>query len=233
VILGLELAKIVQKRLGNFHPSYLQFNLDNLLVWLLVPGIIGARTYHVIDYWDYYSEIPIEILKIWQGGLGIYGGIAGGLIGLLIYRQIHKQGIRLLPTLDVIVFALLIAQEIGRLGNFFNQELFGLPTTLPWGIWIDPENRLPGFEQFTRFHPLFAYEAIANILLLGLMWKLIGQKRKLGYFFSLYLIGYGLIRFCLDFLRLDPWRVGWLTVAQWISLGIAVVGMRTLILKRE
>ncbi|MBI5356313.1 prolipoprotein diacylglyceryl transferase [Candidatus Collierbacteria bacterium] len=177
--------------------------------WALIGGLIGARAYHVLDLWtEIYSFDPISALYIWNGGLGIIGGILGGIIGLFIYYKfiIHHPSsiIHFHSLLDIVFFGLPLGQAVGRLGNWVNQEVYGLPTSLPWGIYINPENRLAGYEQFSRFHPLFAYEALWMVLEFGLM--LLAEKTdklkliKRSYT-GFYLMWYGVGRFWLDFLR--------------------------------
>ena len=142
--------------------------------WALAGGLIGARLYHVLDLWsEIYSLDPISAFYIWNGGLGIIGGLIGGFVGLWFYKRFtiydlparndsHSEaGGRFTNLLDIAFFGLPIGQAIGRIGNFINQEVYGLPTDLPWGIYID--------EKFGRFHPLFAYEALWMLLGFGLM----------------------------------------------------------------
>jgi len=229
LILGIWFASKMQLKLSKKDSSYLAYNLDDLLLWLVIPGIIGARIYHVIDLWGYYSQNLLEIVKIWNGGLGIFGALFGGFIGLCLYNRKIKY--TLLIPLDLIAFALPLAQAIGRIGNFVNQELYGLPTNLPWGIWISPLNRPLEYANINKFHPLFAYEAIANLVLVYMLWRSSFNKHQGGFYFAYYLIGYSLIRFSLDFLRINPWRLGILTIAQWISLTLFIVGI-TLIRKK-
>ena len=179
-----------------------------LFSWIIIPAIFGARIYHVIDYWQYYQENLWQILYLWQGGLAIYGSIIGGFIGLWFYSKLKK--INIFAVCDVIAIGLPIGQAIGRLGNFFNKELYGLPTSLPWGIYINNK----------KYHPLFSYEAIWDILIFIVLIILIktNKKRKTGFFFFSYLGLYSFGRFWLDFLRIDPWKIGTLAVSQYISL---------------
>ena len=131
------------------------------LVWVIGGGIIGARLYHVVDWWSYYSQHLSQIPAVWQGGMGIYGGILGGILGLWIYtRRREEPNLRLLKLLDVGALGLPLGQAIARWGNYFNQELYGLPTNLPWGIYIRPENRLLEVMDFKYFHPLWLYESL-------------------------------------------------------------------------
>lgn len=178
-------------------------DITTIAMWSIPAGIIGARLYHVITDMHLYVDRPIEALYIWDGGLGIWGGIAiGVLTGLYVGR---RKGLPTLPLLDTVAPALALAQAIGRLGNYFNQELFGRPTTLPWGLQIDPENRPVGFETASTFHPTFAYEALWN---LGLCVALILIDRrfdlKAGRLFMIYVAGYTFARFFIEGLRIDP-----------------------------
>lgn len=184
------------------------------LIWALIFGVIGARLYHVftpsqsllalgIDT-RYYLTHPLDILTTWRGGLGMPGALAGGVLGLYLFARRRK--LNLLELLDVAAPGVALAQAIGRWGNFVNQELYGPPTDLPWGIPIRPENRLAGYEAFERFHPLFLYESIWNLLSAGLLywlWKRHGSRLQRGDLFLVYLITYPVGRFLLEFLRLD------------------------------
>lgn len=175
-----------------------------IALWAVPAGLVGARLYHVITDWQqYFPDDPLGALAIWKGGLGIPGGIAAGVgVGLWVA---HRRGVRLSVALDVVAPALPLAQAIGRLGNWFNQELFGGPTSLPWGLEIDPANRPPAYLDVATFHPTFLYEALWN---LGLMWLLIviDRRRVLrpGNVFALYVGGYFLGRLWVEALRIDP-----------------------------
>jgi phosphatidylglycerol---prolipoprotein diacylglyceryl transferase len=187
----------------------------------ILGGMIGARLYHVLDLWSYYSINPVKILFIWQGGLGIWGGIFGAAAGIWLYCLLNRD--RIWFWLDLTAISAPIGQAIGRLGNFINQENYGLPTTLPWGIYIDPANRLPGFENFSHFHPLFLYEAILLLFIFGFMLTL---RKKLvpgsGKLICLYLAGYSVIRFFLEFLRINPWKIAGIPTAQIICAVVFV-----------
>jgi len=150
------------------------------LVWCVLLGVVGARLYHVVtvppsmgvDRW-YYFRHPLEIFATWKGGLGIYGAVAGGALGLIIVVRRAKRDVW--RWFDITVPGLILAQAIGRWGNFVNQELYGRPTDLPWAIYIAPEHRLAGFEMYERFHPTFLYESLWNlgtcIALVYLTWR--------------------------------------------------------------
>lgn len=206
-------------------------------MWGFIGGIIGARLYHVFDFWNFYSKNPLEIFKIWQGGLGIFGGIFGGTIGLLAYsfyiswkqlkrKEIYSQYLNISMSnffkfADISAIGIPLAQAIGRWGNFVNQELYGLPTNLPWAIYIKPENRLDEFNKFSRFHPLFLYESLWNLLVFFIIFKVFKtfKKRLLaGEIFILYLSLYSFGRFWLEFLRPDSWKIYGIRTAQLISL---------------
>ena len=177
-------------------------------VWSVVLGIIGARVYHVLTHWgDYFGEgkNPLEAFAFWNGGIAIFGALLGGGIGVWVASRI--TGIRFWSFADALVPGLLLAQAFGRLGNWFNHELFGGPTTLPWGLEIESTN--PAFQiglpEGTLFHPTFLYEILWNLL--GLIVLLAIERRwrpRWGQFFGMYLIWYGIGRFFIEGMRVDP-----------------------------
>jgi phosphatidylglycerol:prolipoprotein diacylglycerol transferase len=189
---------------------------------IVVPlGAIGARLYHVIDQWDYYMQNPGMIIG--GQGLGIFGAIIGGALGLIIYTWWKK--LNTLRWLDIVAPGLILAQAIGRWGNFFNQELYGYPTDLPWAIYIDPAHRLPDYENYTHFHPLFLYESLWNLLgfaILMLLGRKLRSRLRNGDIFFLYVIHYSIGRFFLEGLKLDVWTLGGIPTARWIT-GLAIV----------
>jgi len=194
------------------------------LVWVIGGGIIGARLYHVVDWWSYYSEHLSQIPAVWQGGMGIYGGILGGILGLWIYtRRREEPNLRLLKLLDAGALGLPLGQAIARWGNYFNQELYGLPTNLPWGIYIRPENRLLEVMDFKYFHPLFLYESIYCLIIFIIIIKIIKViPIGRGKIFAAYLGLYGFGRFWLEFLRIESWTIQGINVAQVISAGLMI-----------
>lgn len=226
VIATLIVAIIEAKRRGEAREHVLNTAL------LVIPlGIIGARLYHVIDQWDFYRQNPSLIFG--GAGLGIFGAIIGGAIGLLIYTKWKR--LSTLRWMDIVAPGLILAQAIGRWGNFFNQELYGYPTDLPWAIYIDPTHRLPGYEAFGYFHPLFLYESLWNFLGFWLL-MLLGRKLKHrlldGDIFFLYVIYYGLGRSYLEGLKIDVWTIAGVPMAQWLS-GVAVVASIAVIAYRR
>jgi phosphatidylglycerol:prolipoprotein diacylglycerol transferase len=210
------------------------------LVWVLIAGIIGARIWHILTppesmkavgiTTEFYLTHPLDAIAIWQGGLGIPGAIIGGLIALYFFARRNK--LNFLVWIDIAAPALALAQAIGRWGNFVNQELYGRPTDLPWGIYIDPQYRLPGFQDQAYYHPLFLYESLWNLANLGLLlWlgRRYQDRLKPGDLFLVYLIIYPLGRFLLEFLRLDPSRVAGINANQILMLVVAVLSVGTLI----
>jgi len=177
----------------------------DIALWAVPFGLVGARLYHVITDHDLYfgsGRNPLHALEIWNGGLGIWGAIAGGAVGAAI--GCRRTGIRMTVMADALAPALLLAQAIGRWGNYFNQELFGKPTTLPWGLEISPSHRPAGYEQYATFHPTFLYECIWNLGAMGVvLW--LDSRLKLGFgrCFALYVMAYTAGRFWIEYLRID------------------------------
>jgi phosphatidylglycerol:prolipoprotein diacylglycerol transferase len=219
VLTGATVAARLAKAAGD-DPEHLW----NALTWCLLLGIVGARLYHVVSSPQgtdvglrYYLQNPLEILAIWKGGLGIYGAVAGGALGMYLYTRLNR--LSFWRWADFTVPGLALGQAIGRWGNYVNQELYGYPTDLPWGIYIDPTHRLPGFEAFERFHPTFLYESLWNLLVFAaLLW--IGRRfagRLLeGDLFLLYGVLYPVGRILVETQRPDAWLLalpsGWLWV---------------------
>ena len=172
-------------------------------MWGVLGGVVGARLYHVITSWDTVNGEWWEPFAIWRGGLGIWGGIAGGVLaGALVVR---RSGESVFRFMDAVAPGLLLAQAIGRWGNYFNQELFGKPTDLPWGLEIDPENRPEGYADVATFHPTFLYESLWNLL--GVAVLLVVDRRfriRAPGLFALYVAWYTFGRTFEELLRIDP-----------------------------
>lgn len=175
--------------------------LDNLFIWLVVVGFIGARLLDVFGFeWFYFKDHLGEIWQVWRGGLTIYGALLGGV--LVLYWWGKKHNIKLLTLTDLLLPGVALGQAIGRWGNYFNQELFGKPTSLPWGIPIAEINRPTLYQNFAYFHPTFLYESLGLFLLtVGLVF--LYKKKKEGLLTAVYLLMAGLLRFGLEFLRID------------------------------
>jgi prolipoprotein diacylglyceryl transferase len=172
-------------------------------LWGFPAGLIGGRLYFLATSWNEVPDAWWGPFAIWRGGLGIWGGIAGGvLVGIWV---LHRRGANIPLFMDCVAPGLLVAQAIGRVGNWFNQELFGGPTTLPWGLKIDPEHRPGGYANDATFHPTFLYEIIWNLGLAAfLVW--LGHHRRIRPpgLFALYVAGYSLGRIGEELLRVDP-----------------------------
>ena len=217
----------------------------NMLIVVILLGIVGARLYHVFSSpagsnigWAYYRLHPAAIFYIWDGGLGIYGAIVGGLIGVLLYT--YRNKLNLLRYLDIGAPGLLIGQAIGRWGNFANQELYGPPTTLPWGIAIDQYHRIAPFGDLTkyplttRFQPDFLYESLwslVGVILLLVIGRKFADKLKEGDLFLAYLVWYPLGRLWVEALRPDAWRLGNIPTAQIISVVLIVIAAVLLLVR--
>jgi len=198
----------------------------DVAVWAVPFGIVGGRIYHVITSPQAYFGAgghPVDAVKIWQGGLGIWGAVAFGALGAWI--GCRRQGILLPPFADAIAPGLALAQAIGRWGNWFNQELFGRPTTLPWGLEIDAAHRPPGYEQYATFHPTFLYESLwCVVVAVVLIWADRRFTMGHGRVFLLYIALYTTGRFAFELVRIDDAnRIFGLRVNTWVA-GIAFVG---------
>jgi phosphatidylglycerol:prolipoprotein diacylglycerol transferase len=241
IIIGAILGAWLASRQAKKHGEDSEIILD-MLPWLLIGGIIGARLWHVFTpsasniaqgvTTRHYLENPIEILKMWRGGLGIPGGVIGGALALIIYCKAKK--LNFWQWADFIAPGLLVGQAIGRWGNFINQEVYGGPSNLPWAITIDPQFRIPGFEQIARYHPLFLYESLLTLAGAGLLIWLDDKYRDRLYkgdiFFG-YLIWYSTVRFFLEFMRLDPSPVNGINVNQTAMLVVGVLALIVLVLR--
>jgi phosphatidylglycerol:prolipoprotein diacylglycerol transferase len=239
VVAAAFLSQLEAKRRG-FDPDYIW----DALFWVVLAGIIGARLWHVFTpppsmvaqgiTTKWYLLHPFEILNVRNGGLGIPGAVIGGAIALAIYCRQRKLSFR--SFVDIVVPGLALAQAIGRWGNFFNQEVYGRPTSLPWKIFIDPAHRIPGFENVEYYHPLFLYESLWNLINMAvLLW--LGRRYqkwlKTGDLFLIYMIMYSIGRFSLEFLRLDSSLVAGINFNQTFVAVVAVVAGMLLLLNHR
>jgi phosphatidylglycerol---prolipoprotein diacylglyceryl transferase len=213
--------------------------VDNGIIIVGVAALIGGRLYHVIDQWQLYRDDPLKIVLPPYTGLGVYGGILTGTIAVVILMRIWKQPFW--RWADVIVPGVFVMQAIGRWGNFFNQELYGPPTTLPWGIAIDCAHRVAAYPcstyplETTGFHPLFLYESVSGILgAVTLLWiaRRWGPRMRPGDLFLIWLIWYAAVRFALETLRTQNWTFFGVPTAMVIS-SLVIVGAVAVLLVRH
>jgi prolipoprotein diacylglyceryl transferase len=209
--------------------------VGDVAIWAVPFGIVGGRLYHVVtDSGNYFGEgrDPVTALYIWQGGLGIWGAVALGGVGAWIGAR--RSGIKLPPFADAIAPGIVLAQAVGRLGNWFNQELFGSPTTLPWALEIDLPYRPAGYEQFATFHPTFLYELLWNV---GVAVLVIWADRRFrmghGRAFALYVATYCVGRAWIEYLRIDPVQASdvWgLRLNVWTSLVVFTLSVAYIVI---
>jgi phosphatidylglycerol---prolipoprotein diacylglyceryl transferase len=223
-LLGLGLAKREAIRRGE--------PVDPLLTacsFTLAGAIVGARLYHVAFHLDYFGRAPWKILALWEGGAGIFGGIFGGVAAAAGYTW--WRGLSLGRYLDIMVPFLALGQAIGRWGNFFNEEAFGPPTGLPWGLYISPARRPPGFAAVDYFHPTFLYESLWDLAVFGVTFFLLRKRLAPapGALFLAYLALYSLGRLAVEALRLDSEPIGPFRSAQVVSVAcLLAVGLLVL-----
>ncbi|MEK6256294.1 MAG: prolipoprotein diacylglyceryl transferase [Chloroflexota bacterium] len=211
------------------------------LIWLVIGGVIGARLWHILTpsvsagtSASYYFSHPIEALSIWKGGLGIPGAVIGGGVALYIVSTMKKQNF--LVWADIIIPGVALGQAIGRWGNFANQELYGKATDLPWAIFIAPENRIPLGSTVEYYHPLFLYESLlslANVMFLLWLGRKFLDKLKPGDIFLSYLITYPIVRFGLEYLRLDISEVAGLNINQTVMGAVVIISTSMLIYRHK
>lgn len=207
-------------------------DMSSIAVWGVIGGIVGARLYHVVTDWGSFSDDLGRIPLIWKGGLGIPGGLVGGIAaGLWAAR---RKGIPLALVATVAAPAIALGQSIGRWGNWWNQELFGRPTTLPWALRISDHMMPAGYAAGTTFHPTFLYESLWSLVLCGvLLW--IDRRRNLkpGRLMAVYLVGYFSGRFWIEGLRIDPAHViAGLRLNQWVALAVVACAGSFLVFDR-
>lgn len=199
------------------------------IIWAIPFGLVGARFYHVITHpTDYFGAgiNPLDVFKVWEGGMAVFGAIAFGALGAVI--GLRRAGQRVGPFGDSLAPALLIAQAVGRLGNYFNQELFGEPTTLPWGLRVsDAALASQGLPEGVLVHPLFLYEALWNLAMAAVLLLIDRFVRvKSGQLMALYLVAYGVGRFLMETMRLDTdTRIFGIRVNMLVAILIAVAGI--------
>jgi prolipoprotein diacylglyceryl transferase len=200
-------------------------------VWAVPAGLVGARLYHVITDWHRFEGRWWHVPAVWEGGLGIPGGlVAGVLVGVWAAR---RRGLPVATLLDVVAPAIPVAQAIGRLGNWFNQELFGGPTRLPWGLEIDPAHRPAGYADVVTFHPTFLYEALWNLALAAALVAIERRWRpRPGQLFGGYVAGYAAGRLWVESLRIDPATELWgVRVNLWVSAATLLAAVAVIVVR--
>jgi len=217
VLVATKIAQVRWVRRG-----YDRKPFDDLVLWVVIGGVVGARAYHLFTGYDWDAGGLVGTLEIWEGGLSIWGVLGGGAIAVVVVSRVKH--LDTLVLLDCIAPGLLAAQAIGRWGNWFNQELFGRPTDLPWALEIDPANRPTEYLDEPTFHPTFLYESLYCLLLLGiLLWAEKRFRFRKGQAVALYLAMYTFGRFFFENLRVDPSeKLFGLRFNAWVSALICV-----------
>ena len=201
-VVGITLAVLITRRLWREQGGDPDLPLA-VAMWGVPFGIIGGRLYHDITSWNEVPHNWYGWLAVWEGGLGIWGGILGGVLGGLV--PLRRAKVHIASFLDTAAPGILVAQAVGRIGNYFNQELFGKPSTLPWALEIAAAHRPAGYGAYATFQPTFLYELIWDLLLAGALVWLLRNKRVLAPgIFALYVAGYSAFRIFEEKLRVDP-----------------------------
>jgi len=218
----------------------------NALLWIVLLAVVFARLWHVLfpsissveagRTAEWYLTHPFDLhdgpFIIWNGGLSIFGAVLGGILGVVLYAIKHK--LDALAWLDMAAVSVPLGQAIGRWGNYVNEELYGKPTDLPWGLTVS--NPPPEYATGTHFHPLFLYESLWNLLTVGVLlavWLRYRDRLKKGDFLLLYLVAYGTARYFLEFLRLEVTLSGGVNVSQAVSAGAAILAVLVLLVRHR
>jgi prolipoprotein diacylglyceryl transferase len=198
--------------------------ISDIAFWIVVWGVIGARAYHVLSDYELFEGHPERAVEIWRGGLSIWGAVLGGALATIVVTR--RRGLDALVVMDCLAPGLLVAQAIGRWGNWFNQELFGRPTSLPWALEISLSHRPPGYLRFATFQPTFLYESLFCLLIAGVL--VLAERRgwlRRGQTFAGYVVLYTFARFWFENLRIDPaHHIGPLRLNAWVAIVGFVLG---------
>lgn len=205
-------------------------DLLDLLLWMVPAAIIGARIYYVAFQWGYYGSHIADIIKIWQGGLAIHGGVIGGIASVYAFTRVKR--IPFWQLTDVIAPSLILGQAIGRLGNLMNGDAYGVPTNLPWGIHFPADSPAGMAYPGQATHPSMIYEMILNLLVFSLLWRIRKRGYKDGFITALYFILYSIARSIVSFTRGDSLWLGPIRAAHVIS-AVLILGFGAFIILRR
>jgi prolipoprotein diacylglyceryl transferase len=237
IILGIVVAVVVAQRrlVARGGPPNV---VADIATWAVPFGLVGARLYHVVTnpelYWGHAdSKGTLAAFEIWQGGLGIWGGVLGGALGA--YIGCRRRGVDYALLADALAPGLVLAQAIGRWGNYFNQELFGRPTSLPWGLEISPQNRPAQYADNATFHPTFLYESLWDVTVaLLVIWADRRFRLRRGRAFALYVALYTFGRFWVESLRIDDaHRFFGLRLNDWTSIVVFAAAVGFFVVRRN
>lgn len=221
ILTGIYVSLLITKK---YYPDINPDVVYDIYPWVIIGAILGARIYYCILSYDYYSQNPMDIVKLWQGGLSIHGAILGGLIAGIAYAKRHKLPI--LELCDIFTYGLVLGQAIGRWGNFFNSEAFGRPTQNFLKLYIPLYKRPIDYMQYSYFHPTFLYESVLDLCILLVLFFIIRKlaKDKDGTVFFSYLILYSIVRIFVEQLRIDSvLNIYGIPVAQIVSVIIILI----------
>ncbi len=228
--LAMSCALALAVKIGK-HKNISSETIFDVAIWLIIGGLIGARMYEIGLNFSYYINSPAEMFQLWNGGLAIHGGLIGGVIALIIY--IKKKKLDFWKFAAVLTPAVALGQAIGRWGNWFNQELFGVPTSKPWGIPIEALYRPEGYHKYLYFHPTFLYESIGSLVICIFLLYLLRSRIKYQIIVGSYFILYGILRFALEFIKIDttPLIAG-VRWPQIMSIILVIIGISLIVLPR-
>lgn len=233
LVLGMVAAVALIRWLARQRGMDTAFPLD-VAPWVIFAGLVGARLYYVVLRADYFATHPLEAINVRLGGMTIHGALAGGTLAFVwLCRQ---RGQRVFAWADLIAPGIALGQAIGRWGNWANQEAFGRPTDLPWGVAIDPLHRPAAFATATHFQPTFLYESLVDLIIAAVLaWLALRvphePRWREGDVFWLYLISYGVVRFIIEQMRTDSLYIGPFPAALWVSVSLVAIGVIGLVIR--
>jgi len=219
IALGVIVATWYLRKLKRQFPEELStLSVLDLFLWVTFGGIFLGRVLHVLEFSAFYFQNLGQIINLGIGGISILGSMLGGLVGVYLYTKRAKLKFPLVLSHLLLIWPVVFA--IGRSGNFFSRQLYGLPTELPWSMYIEPQFRYTGYETVPNYHPLFLYEQLLNLFLWLILLRRYRGGAKASDLFKIYVVGYSIGRFMLDFLRIEPRFMWGLTFSQVAILGL-------------